>query len=83
MKQKNSALENLRKHGASGVKIYNVNDDFVCDECKKLEGIEFTFDEAPILPHAKCTREGGCRCYYQPFVSLDDFSKKLDEIFDN
>jgi hypothetical protein len=45
--------------------IHTRNDEYVCDECKKLSKMTFTIDEAlrdmPI-PH-KCTNEN-CRCGY-------------------
>jgi len=59
-------LYNLQEYKEMGVKrayfISYVNDDFICPECKKLDGKGFKISELPELPYEKCTSEMGCRC---------------------
>lgn len=78
------SLQEFRKGRMIGkVKVYGVNDKLMCSECKRLMELEFSIDEAPELPHAKCTSKVGCRCYYHPVFSEELFKKELDKIFND
>ena len=44
-------------------KVLNVNDSFICPECKKLEGKKFTRGNLPEMPYENCTCQTGCRCW--------------------
>jgi hypothetical protein len=80
--QNRKTLEEWRKGDrVDKVKIGGMNDNHVCDECRKLANTEYPVDEAPVLPHTKCTSKVGCRCYYQPVVSVEGLGKRLDDIF--
>jgi len=54
-------LSNYRKGDIKKVKILTAKNR-VCEACQKLEGKIFAIDQAPELPHEKCTSETGCRC---------------------
>ena len=46
--------------------IYNCNDQYVCESCKKIEGDHFVnnideIDNIPEIPNNNCTCELGCR----------------------
>lgn len=75
------ALQEFQKNGSIGyVRIHGINDDVMCEECKKLAQHPFPLEEAPELPHLKCTSKAGCRCYYQPVASVEMFENKLQDI---
>jgi hypothetical protein len=44
------------------VKYHNCNDQGVCRACRALGKHLYSIEEAPELPYAKCTSDGGCRC---------------------
>jgi hypothetical protein len=56
------------KESVAYVRIYSVNDQYVCKDCQKLDNKRLRIEEAleimPI-PHA-CTNPTGCRCCYVP-----------------
>ena len=39
-----------------------------CEFCKSQSGKIYRSSEAPVLPHAQCTYESGCRCCYLPVI---------------
>ena len=39
-----------------------------CEFCKSQSGKIYRSSEAPVLPHAQCTHESGCRCCYLPVI---------------
>ena len=48
--------------------IFNCNDQYVCESCKKIEGDHFVnnigeIDNIPEIPNKNCTCELGCRCW--------------------
>lgn len=59
-----TALHRMRSDGVKLVHIANMNDSYVCDECKKLAGATFTIEQAlKELPiPSRCSHE--CRCFY-------------------
>lgn len=38
-----------------------------CSACAELTGT-YAKDDVPVLPHAGCSHEGGCRCTYEPVL---------------
>ncbi|HEZ1548087.1 hypothetical protein ACTFHU_04645 [Neisseria meningitidis] len=39
-----------------------------CEFCKSEDGKIYKSSDAPVLPHAHCTHEQGCRCCYLPVI---------------
>lgn len=41
------------------------------DSCSHCYGSMKTYpkEEVPLLPHAGCSRDNGCRCFYEPVLS--------------
>lgn len=39
-----------------------------CKFCKSQSGKIYKSSDAPVLPHAHCTHEQGCRCCYLPVI---------------
>jgi hypothetical protein len=50
------------------IEIAGPNDEYTCEECKKVLGKEFLVARVPELPHAGCTSPRGCRCRYEPVL---------------
>lgn len=46
------------------VKVHPTQDARTCPTCRSYEGQTFSVSKAPVLPHAGCTSEMGCRCVY-------------------
>lgn len=63
-----SAIARYRDAGVTTVRIRTANDEHVCAACKTLAGQDWSIDEVPVLPYAKCTCELGCRCSVRPVV---------------
>ena len=65
-----AAKEQLAGIASERVEVRTVNDEQVCENCRRLDGQVFTIEEAlselPV-PH-RCTSPRGCRCYYVPVV---------------
>jgi phage FluMu protein Com len=38
-----------------------------CPACHAMQGT-YAKDKAPTLPHASCSHDHGCRCFYEPFL---------------
>jgi hypothetical protein len=59
-------LLEIQDAGFTHVKVYTANDEFVCFECQKLQGVIFPIEQAladmPIP--TVCESEDGCRCGY-------------------
>ena len=39
-----------------------------CPACLEAQGT-YAKDEAPLLPHAGCSSNHGCRCFYEPILN--------------
>lgn len=66
------SLEELKSYRGMAKKVRitsGVNDNLVCDECKKMNGKSFDINKVPELPYEKCISEMGCRCWYSPEFS--------------
>jgi hypothetical protein len=50
------------------IEIAGPNDEYTCEECKKVLGKEFLVARVPELPHPGCTSSRGCRCRYEPVL---------------
>lgn len=68
MKVNKMELLNLKEAGTEKVHIHTVNDDLVCDECKKLSKMVFTIDKAlKTMPIPNKCKNEQCRCSYSAY----------------
>jgi hypothetical protein len=47
-----------------------VKDDLACGACKSVADRGYLPLRAPLLPNVSCTRAGGCRCRYEPWITV-------------
>jgi hypothetical protein len=50
------------------IEIVGTDDNYTCEQCKKMLGKEFLVARVPELPHPGCTSPRGCRCRYEPVL---------------
>ena len=69
--------QNLLEYKSQGIKkiqIDNVNDDEICEACRKLAGKVYSIDQAlkelPVPNNCEC--ETGCRCWYSWEIGLSE-----------
>jgi hypothetical protein len=55
-------MKEYREAGIRNVKVLGCDDGVRCPECRKISGKQYPMENAPELPYAKCTCDGGCRC---------------------
>jgi hypothetical protein len=53
------------------VKISAVNDNHLCENCRRYTEREYRLSDVPELPHHDCTSVMGCRCIVQSVVELE------------
>jgi len=63
-----ASIENYRKNKDILIGVEIVCVENACDECRKLSGITYSFDEDIPIPDDFCTNKKGCRCVYIPKV---------------
>lgn len=65
-----ATLKLFRRYDIEVVEILVTNDDRTCEACCELVGKTFALNEAPELPHERCTSEVGCRCAASPVPAV-------------
>ena len=60
--QHRANLEQYRREGVEYLEVFPAPDS--CEACKKLANRHYKLNEAPELPHEKCTHKKGCRCTF-------------------
>ncbi len=68
---KNSLTAMALKRFIENPRVKAVRVTAAADACSHCYGSMKTYpkDEVPSLPHAGCSAENGCRCFYEPVLS--------------